>query len=298
MFKKSRDGGYIVERAKSDGVVYATPQLVMAYHKQQYEDIFPEYVPGDIVEYMAEDGVFVLYIPAGKGGLPPGVYTIGGGFNISLISVDIPADRFLPTPTSTALLEDARLFFDSKDRYERLGLAHRRGVLLHGPPGNGKTRTALEVSSSVKDAITIVLKDQEDLEYISDLAAELSGNIILIFEEVEMASDLLLQLLDGLISMQHTYFVGCTNHLPNLADALRDRPGRISRYYEFGYPDAEQIKNYFENHKLIVDDALIRKAIGLSVDCIRAAVIDHLINGVPLWDAVNAVGKSSSPYLL
>lgn len=51
----------------------------------------------------------------------------------------------------------------------------------------------------------------------------------MIFEEVEMASAVLLQLLDGLLSTDNTYFIGCTNNPSCLEDALRDRPGRIGK---------------------------------------------------------------------
>ena len=38
-----------------------------------------------------------------------------------------------------SLVEDAREFLRSEDWYTKAGIPHRRGYLLHGPPGTGKS---------------------------------------------------------------------------------------------------------------------------------------------------------------
>lgn len=45
----------------------------------------------------------------------------------------------LPTGVKDTLLKDATEFIQEEAYYRRLGLPYRRGYLLHGPPGSGKT---------------------------------------------------------------------------------------------------------------------------------------------------------------
>jgi chaperone BCS1 len=46
-----------------------------------------------------------------------------------------------------SLVQDAREFLHSEDWYIKAGIPHRRGYLLHGPPGTGKSTSNLHVSS-------------------------------------------------------------------------------------------------------------------------------------------------------
>jgi transitional endoplasmic reticulum ATPase len=48
-------------------------------------------------------------------------------------------DVILDEDMKVALQDIATKFFDSKDVYDDLGVPWKRGVILHGPPGNGKT---------------------------------------------------------------------------------------------------------------------------------------------------------------
>ncbi|KAH6912123.1 mitochondrial chaperone BCS1 [Coprinopsis sp. MPI-PUGE-AT-0042] len=68
----------------------------------------------------------------------------GGGFVWSSVRRKLrrPLDSIiLEKGVIESVLEDAREFIEMEDWYIEAGIPHRRGYLLHGPPGTGKTST-------------------------------------------------------------------------------------------------------------------------------------------------------------
>jgi chaperone BCS1 len=48
-----------------------------------------------------------------------------------------------------SILDDAREFLDSEEWYTLAGIPYRRGYLLHGPPGTGKSAHFVSLLSQV-----------------------------------------------------------------------------------------------------------------------------------------------------
>lgn len=144
--------------------------------------------------------------------------------------------------------------------FERLGIDPPRGVLLHGPPGCGKTLIAKAVASeSEAHFITIngpeimskfYGESEQRLRGIFKEAEENSPSIVFIDEldaiapkredvsgEVERrVVAQMLSLMDGLVSRGQVIVIGATNR-PNAVDPALRRPGRFDREIEIGVPD-------------------------------------------------------------
>ena len=76
--------------------------------------------------------------------LPEGVYKIeqdDSGLYLQLQNVISDNIVELPETANTHVLNGMKVFWTRKDRYEKFGFVYKRGVLLWGPPGSGKSVT-------------------------------------------------------------------------------------------------------------------------------------------------------------
>jgi len=146
--------------------------------------------------------------------------------------------------------------------FQRLGIDPPKGVLLHGPPGCGKTLLARAVANesdanffsingpeimskfygesearlreifqqAEKNAPAIIFIDE--LDAIAPKREEVTGEV----ERRVVAQ--LLALLDGLTGRGNVIVIGATNR-PNALDPALRRPGRFDREIEIGIPDKQ-----------------------------------------------------------
>jgi len=144
--------------------------------------------------------------------------------------------------------------------FQRLGIDPPKGVLLHGPPGCGKTLLARAVASESEanffsiNGPEIMSKfygeSEARLREIFQQAQQNAPSIIFIDEldaiapkREEVTGEVerrvvaqLLALLDGLSGRGNVIVIGATNR-PNALDPALRRPGRFDREIEIGIPD-------------------------------------------------------------
>ena len=155
--------------------------------------------------------------------------------------------------------------------FRRLGIDPPKGVLLHGPPGTGKTMIAKAVATEVQahfksiNGPEIISKyygeSEKQLREIFDEAAENAPAIIFIDEidsicpkredvsgEVERrVVAQMLTLMDGMQGRDNVVVIGATNRRDALDPALR-RPGRFDREIEIGVPDRDGRNEIMDVH--------------------------------------------------
>jgi hypothetical protein len=174
------------------------------------------------------------------------------------------------------------------ERLRASGRHLRRGLLLHGPPGVGKTLTAMYLATQMPDR-TVVLLTGSGLGTIGtsvDLATALAPAIV-ILEDVDLVAmdraleptnSILFELLnamDGLDADHDVLFVLTTNAPQRIEPALAARPGRIDQAVELPLPDASGrrrlLELYGEGLQLALDegDELVVELDGTSPAFIR-----------------------------
>lgn len=177
----------------------------------------------------------------------------------------------------------------------------KRGILLHGKPGTGKTLSAMYLASAMKERTVLVLTGRGLglIESSCDLARWLQPSMVII-EDVDLIADdrkqsgsgsmpvlfELLNQMDGLADDADILFMLTTNRPEILEPALASRPGRIDQAYEIPLPDAECRKRLFDLYSqgLQVEvenmDVFIKRTAGAS-----GAFISELMRKAALFAA-------------
>jgi transitional endoplasmic reticulum ATPase len=172
------------------------------------------------------------------------------------------SDVILDPEMKKSLIEDVQGFFDNAQVYSDFAVPWKRGIILHGVPGNGKTVSIKALMSSLHDR-----EDKIPSLYVKSFDDKCKGEqysirqiftqarscapCLLIFEDLDSlvgdnVRSYFLNEVDGLESNDGILMIGSTNHLDKLDPAIAKRPSRFDRKYHFKIPGTEQRIAYAE----------------------------------------------------
>ncbi|XP_073824723.1 mitochondrial chaperone BCS1 [Musca autumnalis] len=168
---------------------------------------------------------------------------------------------------STRILEDCREFINNSQWYADRGIPYRRGYLLHGPPGCGKSSFITALAGELEYGICLLNLSErgltdDRLNHLLNVAPEQS---IILLEDIDAAfasrEDVLqqkaayeglnrvtfsglLNCLDGVASTEARIVFMTTNYIDRLDPALI-RPGRVDVKEYIGYCSEHQLIEMF-----------------------------------------------------
>jgi chaperone BCS1 len=173
-----------------------------------------------------------------------------------------PESMILAEGLFERLAADVRGFLDARGWYGSLGIPWKRGFLLYGPPGNGKSSLVLAIATMLGcDLYLLNLANAAvDDESLPALLSQVPCGSVVLIEEIDTLFDQrektregasrltfggLLSALDGPASQEGLLLFMTTNH-PEKLDPALVRPGRIDLQLAIENPTPRQVQRLFE----------------------------------------------------
>lgn len=202
--------------------------------------------------------------------LSPGVYSVGTERgHVIYHRKDIKVDDLLRFPDSQSdkILKEITSFWKKGKVFKKYGFLHRRGYLLWGPQGSGKTAIVqLVINDIVKSGGIVFICDHPSvLEMALEefRVIEKDRPIVCLFEDIDSiitkySEDDLLSLLDGETQIDKVLNIATTNFPEKLNKRLVSRPRRFDRRIKVGMPNESVRKIYFKDKLKIADNEVER----------------------------------------
>ncbi|WP_342511386.1 ATP-binding protein [Sporosarcina sp. FSL K6-1522] len=169
-------------------------------------------------------------------------------------------------------------FKDGGSFYKEYGLPYKRGILLYGAPGNGKTTLVRSITGSTSAPVIYWQITEHTGSYsIQEVftTVERMAPAILVIEDIdsmpEHTRSSFLNTLDGARVRAGLFIIGTTNYPEKIDPALINRAGRFDSSYEILSPTSEVRRAYMkklDKKGLFNDEQLndvTKRTAGLSV---------------------------------
>jgi SpoVK/Ycf46/Vps4 family AAA+-type ATPase len=236
--------------------------------------------------------------------LQPGLYKIEfsqkEGYFVTKQSIYTDELLTLPIKEVDSILHDIKNFWSREEKFKEYNLIYKRGILLYGPPGCGKSCCIQRIIKHLieeKNGLVFSVSNHYDLERYIDFmpnilrVIEPNRPIVTILEDLDglvahhETETMVLNVLDGMRQSEKIVYVATTNYPEKLKERILNRPSRFDKRYKIGYPTPAVREFYFKN-KLKKEDlkkvdmkAWVKKSDGFSLAHLREMITSIIILG-------------------
>ena len=200
------------------------------------------------------------FMPVGQTAprLPAGIYETfasPGMWGLELMTVSSDGIYDLPAMATQTVLKEVQTFWENEARYREHNLLYKRGLILCGPPGSGKTITVkLLMNELIRRDGVVVICGNVNLAVLCLKAIrriEPTRNLIVVFEDIDEIINYngeatVLSMLDGENNIDRVLNIATTNYPERLGARIINRPSRFDRRVYIGMPGPDARRVYLQ----------------------------------------------------
>lgn len=265
--------------------------------------------------YIVDDSESVFYVTESTkvDSLPAGCYVIDIDSNggVFLNALDLDDDNVITFPNSQleSILSEVKNFWAESKKYLKYKLPHKRGILIHGLPGVGKTTSIMEICRYMTSHNGVVVfcnyfdtVIREQLSKIREI--EPDRPLVIVLEQLETilfseenVNVELLEFIDGIHDINHILFIASTCDLNTIPDNVKKRPSRFDLKVEIKVPDDTDREYYFKKMipatdiKQIDLPTWVTKTKGYTISHLKELITSYFIYGYKFESIITNINK-------
>lgn len=238
--------------------------------------------------------------------LPAGIYELevpyGSPAYLNRISFSSDSLVDLPDDPSSEVLEHIQDFWSKEQKFRELNITYKRGIILYGPPGSGKSATIYRLAAVLEQADAVMIMAQSAgmakaaIEIVKSL--EPKRKIVVILEDIDgiisrYGDESMTHLLDGGTDVDSVLFLATTNYPERIPARLLNRPSRFDVVIKIAMPSEAARAAYIQNilgFNLLIDiEEIVTATAGLSLAEVKEVIILTQIFEHTVQDAVSKI---------
>jgi SpoVK/Ycf46/Vps4 family AAA+-type ATPase len=232
----------------------------------RYDETVEEIIEEGCQQWSTNDGQTFKATGNARKTLPPATYELQVDYDgVSFVKVKSRSEELLAMDGKhKEILDEISKFWDLKDKFNEIKMPHKRGFLLTGPAGTGKSSIVELVGKEVneRDGVVFEFKNVGAFSAAYRVFRNIQPDtpIVLIMEDLDSLmegneSDIL-NLLDGVNGIDGVAIIATSNHPDEIDDRVL-RPSRIDKTFLIDFPE-ESTRRHYISH-VLGDDGDIEK---------------------------------------
>jgi len=230
--------------------------------------------------------------------LPAGIYTAEQDQRgLYLETKRFPSDYLLDLPglPTRLILNEVKAFLDKEALFRKFGFLHKRGIMMVGPAGCGKTSIIRMVATDIiaRDGVILLVHNIPVTILAMQAFREVEPTRLLLtvtedldeyFKSVENNGKQILSMYDGENQVDHVVHIATTNHPEALEDRIIQRPSRFDMVLCLGTPNQAAREAYLRNilHEELPEpefQSVVAGTKGLSLSHLKEYVVSTVVLG-------------------
>lgn len=264
---------------------------------------------GSKTQWTTSDGV--RFFPASKttAELIPGVYEVkSSSQGIYFENVPVKTEGLLefPETNSQKVVNEIQNFWSKEEVFKAQGLTFKRGIILWGPPGSGKSSTIqLVIADVTQNRNGVVFKLNTDPSLVLEgirifREVQPTTPVVVLIEDIDAVirnydESEVLNILDGVDKIEKIIFLATTNFPEELGERIMNRPSRFDKRFKMPHPKAASRRIYFEylaskgTTQAIDIDRWVKDTEGMSIAHLKELFINVCILGEDYLDTIETL---------